>query len=69
MAKIIFEFDSVEDKDDIKIHYQALNMFAVLHDLSAEFRQEMKHGNPTKRDRYWNEVFHNLLTDRKVELD
>ena len=68
MAKIVFEFDSIEDKEEVEIYAQTLRMHAVLHDFLMELRQCTKYEKPTKRDHYWKQRLNNMLLERNVEI-
>jgi hypothetical protein len=68
MAKIIHEFDSVEDREDWEIFAQALKMHAVLCDLRDELRSCVKHTDCTDRDQYWRDRLFEILEERRVEL-
>ena len=68
MAKILLEFDSIEDRADWEIAVQANKMYCVLTDLQEEFRKVIKYENPTKRDHYWSDRFQDLLNERDVKL-
>jgi len=68
MAKIIFEYDSVEDREEWEIHANAQKMYDVLHDFLMEFRSVCKHGEPTKRDLHWRERLNAILSERGVDI-
>jgi hypothetical protein len=68
MAKILLEFDSVEDREDWEIYSQALKMHAVLHDFLMELRDCTKYQKPTKRDHYWKHRLNEMLLERGVEI-
>lgn len=67
--KIIYEFDSVEDQESNAIFAQALKMHAMLCDLQDELRNCCKYTNPTKRDLYWRDRLHALLSERDIKLE
>jgi hypothetical protein len=68
MAKIIFEFDSVEDKAEHEIFANAFKMYDVLCLLQEELRNYCKYQKPTKRDHYWKDRLNQMLLDRNVEI-
>jgi len=68
MAKILLEFDSVDDREEWEIHANALKMHAILCDLQNELRDYCKHGRPTKRDHYWKQRLNEMLLERGVEI-
>lgn len=45
MSKVIMEFDSLEDKEDIRIHMAAGNMHALLWDLDQAMRRVTKYAD------------------------
>ena len=68
MAKILLEFDSVEDRADWEIAAQANKMHSMLHDLSNELRAACKYQKPTKSDEKWRSRFNELLNEYGIEL-
>ncbi len=45
MAKITWEFDSYEDKDELIILQNAHRLYSHLWDIDQELRARMKHGD------------------------
>ena len=45
MAKVIFEFDSVEDRDDIEMALNGYKFRMILNEINNELRNDLKH-NP-----------------------
>lgn len=42
MGKVIFEYDSIEDRDDIKLHTSAYEFYRALDDIREILRQRGK---------------------------
>ena len=72
MSKVIYEFNTLEDRDDIAIHGMAKNMYCVLWDMSQELRDKVKYGTDEIGKTYYarmQETLVQLLDTHSVNLD
>jgi K+-transporting ATPase c subunit len=52
MAKVIIEFDSIEDKDEMEMCLHGSKLYSLAWELDQYFRSRMKYENDISEDTY-----------------
>jgi hypothetical protein len=64
-AKLIFDLDDVDDRQNFQRATQALNLCAALYEVSQVLRTQERHdGPPLTKDKFWE-----ILGENNVDLD
>lgn len=71
--KVRFEFDDIEDGEDIEIFMQSRKMYLVIWEYKQYLRNKIKHSDMTDCElvvhEHLREVFHEMLDDFKVVIE
>jgi hypothetical protein len=70
MAKVIFEFDLYEDREDIEMFHKCKDYYCALDDIREMIRKHTKYGEEGDSVTWdkLSDLFYEIIRDRNIEL-
>lgn len=69
MAKLILEFDTETENNEMMRCINATSLFLCVYDLLEEMRYDLKHHNGDKDTLYWQDFLLGRLETHNIDMD